>query len=174
MPPKRNRPLTTQEAERMERDRRWKELPPSIRESPHIEAQSLLSLMEKGKLQSGEGSSGYCDEFFFFIMFLFVHLFFLLLYNSLTWNKMFQSRRSHDGFAGSASLPKNGGGDPEPVGHISMAQRGKHSLIVLTCIGVLAILTYVSVEWFTYNGVFARMARHLVGILGRNNPIFLL
>jgi hypothetical protein len=58
MPPKRNRPLTTQEAERMERDRRRKELAPSIRESPHIEAQSLLSLMEKGKLQSGEGSSG--------------------------------------------------------------------------------------------------------------------
>jgi hypothetical protein len=55
MPPKRNRPLTTQEAERMERARRRKELAPSIRESPHIEAQSLLSLMEKGKLQSGEG-----------------------------------------------------------------------------------------------------------------------
>jgi hypothetical protein len=63
MPPKRNRPLTTQEAERMERAHRWKELAPSIRESPHIEAQSLLSQMEKGKLQSGEGSSGYWDKF---------------------------------------------------------------------------------------------------------------
>jgi hypothetical protein len=50
MPPKRNRPLTTQEAERMERARHQKELAPSIRESPHIEVQSLLSLMEKGKL----------------------------------------------------------------------------------------------------------------------------
>jgi hypothetical protein len=123
----------------MERAHRRKELAPSIRESPHIEAQSLLSLMEKGKLQSGEGSSGYWDEFFFFIIiFLF---FFFLLYNSLPWNKMFQSRQSHDGFAGCASLPKNGGGDPEPDAHISPAQRGKHSLIVLTCIGVLAILT---------------------------------
>jgi hypothetical protein len=75
MPPKRNRPLTTQEAERMERARRRKELAPSIRESPHIEAQSLLSLMEKGKLQSGEGSSGYWDEFFFIIIiFLFICL----------------------------------------------------------------------------------------------------
>jgi hypothetical protein len=100
--------------------------------------------MEKGKLQSGEGSSGYWDEFFFFIIiFLFI---FFLLYKSLSWNKMFQSRgfitcspqwRSHDGFAGCASLPKNGGGNPEPVGHISLAQRGKHSLIVLTCIGFL-------------------------------------
>jgi hypothetical protein len=151
MPLKRNRPLTTQEAERMERARRRKELAPSIRESPHIDAQSLLSLMEKGKLQSGEGSSGYWDEFFFFIIiFLFV-FFFFLLYNSLPWNKMFQSWWfistcspqwwSQDGFAGCASLPKNGGGDPEPVGHISSAQRGKHSLIVLTCIRVLAILT---------------------------------
>jgi hypothetical protein len=59
MPPKRNRPVTTQEAERMERARRRKELAPSIRESPHIEVQSLLSLVEKGKLQSSEGSSGY-------------------------------------------------------------------------------------------------------------------
>jgi hypothetical protein len=50
MPLKRNHPLTTQEVERMERARRRKELTPSIRESPHIEAQSLLSLMEKGKL----------------------------------------------------------------------------------------------------------------------------
>jgi hypothetical protein len=50
MPLKRNRPLTTQEAGRMERARRRKELAPSIRESPHIEAQSLLSLMDKGKL----------------------------------------------------------------------------------------------------------------------------
>jgi hypothetical protein len=50
MPPKRSRPLTTQEAERMERAHRRKELAPSIRESPHIEAQSLLFLMEKGKL----------------------------------------------------------------------------------------------------------------------------
>lgn len=139
MPRKRNRPLTTQEAERMERARRRKELAPSIRESPHIEAQSLLSLVEKGKLESGEGSSGYWDEFsFFIIIFLF---FFFVLFNSLPWNKMFQSRRSHDGFAGCASLPKNGGGDPEPDAHISPAQRGKHSLIVLTCIGVLAILT---------------------------------
>jgi hypothetical protein len=75
MPPKRNRPLTTQEAERMEIAHRQKELVPSIRESPHIEAQSLLSLMEKGELQSGEASSGYWDEFFFFIIiFLFVRL----------------------------------------------------------------------------------------------------
>jgi hypothetical protein len=134
----------------MERARRWKELAPSIRESPHIEAQSLLCLMEKGKLQSGEGSSGYWAEFFFFII-IFLFAFFFLLYNSLLWNKMFQSRRfistcspqwwSHDGFAGCASLPKIGGSDPEPVGYISPCQRGKHSLIVLTCIGVLAILT---------------------------------
>jgi hypothetical protein len=85
MTPKRNRPLTTEEAEKMERAHRRKELAPSIRESPHIEAQSLLSLMEKGKLQSGEGSSGYWDEIFFFIIiFLFV-FFFFLLYNSLPW-----------------------------------------------------------------------------------------
>jgi hypothetical protein len=90
MPPKRNRPLMTQEVERMERARRRKELGPSIRENPHIEAQSLLSLMEKGKLQSDEGSSGYSDEFFFFII-IFLFLFFFLLYNSLPWNKMFQS-----------------------------------------------------------------------------------
>jgi hypothetical protein len=94
MPPKRNRPLKTQEAERMERARRWKELAPSIRDSPHIEAQSLLSLMEKGKLQSGECSSGYWDEFLFFmIIFLFVFFFFFLLYNSLPWNKNFQMIR---------------------------------------------------------------------------------
>jgi hypothetical protein len=75
MPPKRNRPLTTQEAERMERARRRKELAPSIRESPHIEAQSLLSLMEKEKLQSGKGLSGYWDEFIIIIIiFLFVRL----------------------------------------------------------------------------------------------------
>jgi hypothetical protein len=75
MPPKRNRPLTTQEAERMERVRRRNELAPSIRESPHIEAQSLLSLMEKGKLQSGEGSSRYWDKvFIIIIIFLFVRL----------------------------------------------------------------------------------------------------
>jgi hypothetical protein len=125
----------------MERAHRRKELAPSIRESPHIEAQSLLSLMEKGKLQSGEGSSGYWDEFFIIIIIIFLFFFFFLLYNSLPWNKMSQSRWSHDGFAGCASLPKNGGDDPEPDAHISLAQRGKHSLIVLTCIGVLAILT---------------------------------
>jgi hypothetical protein len=124
MPPKRNRPLTTQEAGRMERARRQKELAPSIRESPHIEAQSLLSLMEKGNFNqarahpgtgtnSSSSSSSFCLYVFFF--------FFLLLYNSLRWNKMFQSRRSHDGFAGCDSLPKNGGSDPEPVGHISPA-----------------------------------------------------
>jgi hypothetical protein len=139
----------TQEAERMERARCQKELAASIRERPHIEAQSLLSLMEKGKLQSSEGSSGYWAEFFFFII-IFL-LFFFFLYNSLPWNKMFQSWRfistcshqwqSHESFAGCASLPKNGGGDPEPVCHSSPAQRGKHSLIVLTCSGVLAILT---------------------------------
>jgi hypothetical protein len=95
MPSKRKRPLTTQEAGRMERAHRRKELVPSIRESPHIEAQSLLSLMEKGKLQSDEGSSGYWAKlfFFFFIIFLFVFFFFSLLYNSLWWNKMFQSRQ---------------------------------------------------------------------------------
>jgi hypothetical protein len=75
-------PLMTQEAERMERAHRRKELAPSIRESPHIEAQSLLSLMEKGKLLSGEGSSRYWDEFFFFII-IFLFIFFFLLYNSL-------------------------------------------------------------------------------------------
>jgi hypothetical protein len=79
MPPKRNCPLTTQEAERMERARCRKELAPSIKESPHIGAQSLLFLMEKGKLQSGEGSSRYWDELFFFIIiFLFVCLLLLL------------------------------------------------------------------------------------------------
>jgi hypothetical protein len=81
MPPKRNRPLTTQEAERMERARCRKELAPSIRESPHIEAQSLLSLMEKGILESGEGSSRYWDKFSFFII-IFLFFFFFLLYNS--------------------------------------------------------------------------------------------
>jgi hypothetical protein len=159
MPPKRNRPLTTQEVERMERAHHQKELAASIRESPHIEAQSLLSLMEKGKLPSGEGSSGYWAEFFFiiiiflffFFFFFFFFFLFFLLYNSLPWNKMSQSRRfistcshqwrSHESFAGCASLPKNGGGDPEPVRHSSPAQGGKHFLIVLTCIGVLAILT---------------------------------
>jgi hypothetical protein len=55
--------------------------------------------MEKGKLQSGEGSSGYWDKFFFFII-IFLFFFFFLLYNSLPWNKMFQSRRSHDGLQG--------------------------------------------------------------------------
>jgi hypothetical protein len=140
MPPKINRLLTTQEEKRMERACRRKELAPSIRESPHIEAQSLLSLMEKEKLQSGEGSSRYWDKFFFFFIIIFL-FFFFLLYNSLPWNKIFQSRRSHDGFAGCASLPKNGGGDLEPDAHISLALRGKHSLIVLTCIRVLAILT---------------------------------
>jgi hypothetical protein len=81
MPPKRNRPLTTHEAERMERARHRKELAPSIRESPHIEAQSLLSLTEKGKLQSGEGAFGYWDEFFFFfIIFLFVFFFFFFFF----------------------------------------------------------------------------------------------